>query len=429
MRSVSAGLVCIFVASAVGTASAAQSTARIVTRPDGAVQRATEWVEAILTHAPGKPDDAVSLVVGWTTTQVTELLIELSAIRRLMRDPHTKAFPLPIEFDRTRGASTEIQYSTDERSSLDAAATRLSRRGLTDVDFVMRGIVLHSDIAQLGDGTGTILRFWDGGRMDLDRRNADHWQMARALVDRIDAKAGRGSDLAFWYRATLSTMASSQIWNAEHADHALKRFADDAELQFLAGCLHETLAAAQTQVSLANTKLPAGVVVHVRSSGNELQQASSLLKRALELNPGQTEARLHFGRVLTLTGHAAAAVTELQRAIAGITDPAQQYYAQLFLGAALEAADQRAAAARAYQAAATLFPRAQAPRLALSQLALSTGDRAGASAAIEPLLTLSAREDERADPWWNYFGSYGHGADELMAQARQRLVTPSGGSR
>jgi hypothetical protein len=76
--------------------------------------------------------------------------------------------------------------------------------------------------------------------------------------------------------------------------------------------------------------------------------------------------------------------------------------------------------------AAALFPRAQTPYLALSQLAARYGDRGAAARAIEPLLALGAEEAERQDPWWIYARSTGRDAERLLTQASERLATTHG---
>jgi hypothetical protein len=368
----------------------------------------------------------VSLVGSWPEKAVLDLRVEIGSIRRLMKNPDEKIFQFPLDFNRT----AEIRYTGDERKALASAAAHVVNAGLGESDLLARGIVLHSDVAILGNGTGIVLRFSDGQGMRADPARADHWAMARMLGDDIDKKAGRNADLAFWYRASLSAMAAVEMWNPSHAERALERFPDDPELQFLVGCLHETLAAPRTQASVARTRLEPGTFIRVGSADDELGRAVSLLKRAVALNPRHTEARLHYGRVLTWSRRAALAVGELRRASSEATEPAQRYYAQLFLGAALGETNQAQAAREAYLSAAAIFPHAQAPRLAISELASVAGDRRDAAMAIEPLLALSANEEERQDPWWTYFTSYGRRGDELMTEANVRLTTiREGGTR
>ena len=416
-----AALIVAFSVTASAVVSAGQST---VKRPKGSTTRAAEWVDAVLAHEPGTRDAPSRLVSSWPANVVVDVLIDLSSLRRLMGDPHTRFFPVPIEFDG--GRAREILYSGDERDELVQAGIRVLRKGLTDGDLIARAIVLHTDIALLQNLTGDLLLFKDGQHMDLERGPVDHLETARMLGDMLDKKIDRNADLALWYRATMAMLASRGKWNTAHTERALALFPDDSELRFLAGCQHETFASARTQSSIPNTSLPPGMRIPVGSPSRELNEAASDLKRALDSNPLHTEARLHYGRVLTLIGRPANAVSELRRAASEARDPILGYYAQLFLGAALEANNQRDAAAEAYRAAAQITPKAQAPRLALSQLAAMSGNRAAASAALEPMLTLSADGNEQRDPWWKYVTSYAHDADSLMVQAHQRLATPKG---
>lgn len=402
--------------------AAAQSQVRISTRPDGSVDMVERWVEAVLAHTPGREDAHTDEVGRWTPIRVRNLLVEFESIRVLMRDSYAKEFRLPQEFDN--GRETEIRYSGDERRVLDRLATRIKTERLTDLDFAARAIVLHTDIAVLGDGSGRILRFTDGQQMTLESGTADHWLMTRSLSRLFKQNGDRDADLAAWYRATIAWMASAQLWNADHLDNALSRFPNDTDLQFYAGCLHEMLASGQTQASLAASRLPANVRIRVDSPGDELKKAAVRLRRALEIDASHTEARLHLGRVLTMTGSAPAAISELRRAASEAQETDQQYYAQLFLGAALEATRNEAAARTAYRAAAVLVPRAQAPHLALSYLAASSGDRAGARTALLSVLGDDDATAKRADPWWRYSQSSGRHAKSLLDEASRRLATP-----
>jgi tetratricopeptide (TPR) repeat protein len=414
---------CLLLAGLVAAATAAasaQTSVRIVTRPEGAVARAGEWIDAVLYHDPGRRDPASSTVSLWSRPDVEGLLVELSSIRALMRDPSRKAFDFPIELDG--GRPREIRYSRRERETLDRAAAAVQQAGLGEADLVARAIVLHSDIARLEGVAGDIFRFTDGQQFEREQTRADHWGMTRLLADTLNAKAGRNADLALWYRATLTYMASIQLWSAPHARRALERFDDDPDLHYVVGCLHERLAARGAQASIAASRLPGNLQIRVGSESDELDDAAAHLKRALDRNGRHSEARLHYGRVLTLMGKPAAAVIELRRAVAELKEPGQKYYAGLFLGAALEDARQPGEARLAYEAAAMLFPNAQAPRLALSALMASGRNREGAAQELAPLFTRS--HDDRSDPWVTYLVSCGRNADALLAEASRRLTTP-----
>ena len=75
----------------------------------------------------------------------------------------------------------------------------------------------------------------------------------------------------------------------------------------------------------------------------------------------------------------------------------------------------REAARAAYDRAAQLFPQAQSPLLALSEIARRSGDRNGAMRAIDRLFTLSgADRDEHDDPWWWYYTEQARDAEDLL---------------
>jgi tetratricopeptide (TPR) repeat protein len=399
-----------------------QSTRPGVVRSRAAyIGYAIRWVDAVLSHRPGELDAAVEEVGGWDAGIVRELPIELQSVRRLMRDPRTRVFLVPS----TTTIPRQLIYSDSERESLRDAALSANHAGFRDDDLVLRGVLLHTDIATVGSTAGTVLLFADGRDVGLER-HVDHWQTARALANSVDSSASRGPDVGLWYRATLALMEASDRWSVTHAAEAVAHFPDDAKLLFLAGCLHEALEAARVQASLAGTRLPGDTSFHVKSSHDELRLAEALLKRALASEPGFVEARIRYGRVLTLLDRPDDAVKELRRAAGEPGDPVLDYFAQLFLGAAAEAGNRRDDARRAYERAAALAPQAQSPRLSLSQLAARAGDRGAALRALEPILAQPSGIDDRFDPWWSYYTSPGRTADTLMIEARQRLSTLHG---
>jgi len=413
---------CVLTFLTAGTAVAGQQVGlRIVNRPDRAVNLAARWTDYVLTHTAGASDAAVTAVAGWSSDEVRNLLVELASLRLILKDPDTKFFPVPVDFEGKNGPQ-EIGYTRGEHATLVSTADRIKRQRLTDIEFIARAIVLHSDVAILGNGTGNMLRTRDGSRMEVDFRQADHWSMTRRLAQLLDRKAGRDADLAFWYQATITWMASVEIWNTAHVEAAIGRFDEDAALQFLAGCLHEKLATPATQAAIASSRLPPGVTLRVDAPANELKEAAARLRRSLALDSRQADARIHYGRVLTLIERGSAAVEELRAAATLAKEPEQRYYAQIFLGAAFESVNDLDAARTAYRTAATLFPEAQVPRLALSQLSAASGDRAGSVSALGTLLSATDREPQ-PDPWWSYYPSCGRHAPELLDQARRRLTT------
>ena len=399
---------------AAGLALHAQSRPpKVLLRRATDVEHAARWVTAVLAHQTPEIDAAAQEIGAWDAGTLRQLLIEVQSVRHLMRDPKTSTF-----MTRSRAIPVMLGYSGSQVESLRAAAVLAVRAGYRDDDLVLRGVLLHTDIATLGTTPG--FQFSDGHPLRL-QNGADHWQTARALVDAVDAGVRRDDDLRVWYRATLAALEAADLWNVQHASDALTRFPDDADLLFLAGCLHEMLAAPTVQAWVDGAKLPAGMTLGVESAREELRLATPLLKRAIDRDGTFAEARIHYGRVLTLLDRPDEAVAVLRRAVGEVQDPRLHYYAELFLGAASEAANLPDDARRAYQQAAGVAPGAQSPMLALSQLAVRHGDRGAALRALEPMLALPTGEDDRSDPWWSYFLSPGRSADEAMTEARRRL--------
>ena len=129
----------------------------------------------------------------------------------------------------------------------------------------------------------------------------------------------------------------------------------------------------------------------------------------------------------------------MRKAFAGNLNGNQLYFAELFLGREEEALGNRSDAKRHFENAAELYPKAQSPRLALSQLARRSGDRAGALRALQGVTSLPStplNDAARMDPWWEYYevhaddteplhtyesGTAGpEAADELIAPHRWR---------
>jgi hypothetical protein len=76
-------------------------------------------------------------------------------------------------------------------------------------------------------------------------------------------------------------------------------------------------------------------------------------------------------------------------------------YLSLFLGHELSTVGHTNEARQQFERAAKLFPNAQSPLLALSRLALASGDSPGSLLAIQQVFALPAA-DPLSDPWWNY---------------------------
>jgi tetratricopeptide (TPR) repeat protein len=159
------------------------------------------------------------------------------------------------------------------------------------------------------------------------------------------------------------------------------------------------------QNAIAGVEVPFGTRVLVNNRQTELILAERFLRRAVELEPGNAEAQLRYGWVLVQQKRLDPAFDALRAARATATESVLQYYALLFLAVAESAAGRHDAAIDLFEQAAPLFPTAQAPLLALSELAMRRGDRAASAAALQRLFGLPPLE--RVDPWWTYGTEYG----------------------
>jgi tetratricopeptide (TPR) repeat protein len=216
-----------------------------------------------------------------------------------------------------------------------------------------------------------------------------------------------------WYRASMAVKLRVGDLDTTHFERAADLFPRDASVRFLAGCLHEWLADARVRAAAETVKLPRGVQLEVEDEEAELRLAESHYKRALVADQDHVETRVRLGRVLGRLGRHKEAATQLRQAAGSATEPLVAYYAQLFLGAEEEALGRSGEARVAYEHAAALYPRAQAPRLGLSELLHGQGDRVGARTALGPALPASPAP-KRDDPWWTYRSAPARHADDLV---------------
>ena len=429
------------------------------------IPRLARWLKAVDRHEPGEPDDPVDEVSSWTIAELRGIWVDVNVLSQLMRNIKLSHFLVSGE---NRSNATSIAYSSqqlrqmatlacaaggmlvsnpdcldikaaigldDDLVTLAAhAAAERSRTG--DPNYVLRrGALLHGDAAMLRPH-GPVEPLSPGSpafgpqswRMDInDGRGTDvgltaiHWDIARLALDRVlprnsrEPAPQRDPMVRAWYRATAAWMQWREDHDTLHLAHARRIFPDDPDLLFLSGCQHETYASPAIQAAAHSLALPAGFTVDIGSDRAELRQAEGFLRKAVVANPRMGEAHLRLGRVLGLLGRHVDALAELRQAEPMLAGDELQYYAALFAGADEEALERWDAAREQYQRASALFPLAQSPFLALSELAHRRGDRAGAAAAMQKVFELpSAFDRERDDPWWRYHVVQARNAEELL---------------
>jgi tetratricopeptide (TPR) repeat protein len=386
-----------------------------------------EWVDAVLGHVPGEADAALLVTSTLTAEALRDAWLDVNILNALLRDPNLRAFMV-----EQWGRRVRVEIPRPDLAAMRAMAMALVQRPGADV-FRKRAAIFHMDAAILVTGDGGNSRVYSSfllprrfvvragdGEQDAIHAGDVNWEFARVLLDAV-RQPGDDADVRLWYQATLAYKLAHEQLDTPHFDRAQALFPSDANILFLNGALHDAFADPRVQAVVRNANLPSGARLNVVSEEGELRRAAQLYRRALELDPSHTEAAVRYGRVLGRLGQHTEAVEHL-RAVKGTSDPVIGYFAELFLGFEEEAVERFEDARTAYDRALALFPRAQAPRLALSQLLHRAGDRAAARDALAPVLQPWG-DGVAGDPWWIYRTTPGRRASELIA-AVYRAVAP-----
>lgn len=395
--------------------------------PTNRIEQLVVWLDAVDRHRPGEFDASVILVSAWSAHDIRAVWLEVQVLLLVMEGNSANNVAVPRGSARHR-----ILYS---KAEADAFGRIAKARGLYDGinALVTRGALLHTDVAVLvgptlepvqaasSIGPHRLLARVEDGEQRAIGQSGPHWDFARTL---LDAAKPRPTEIVFvqrWYQSALSYHIDRELYDKLVFQRAQELFPDDADIAFQIGCLHEALAGAVVQHSLRSLTLPYGARLDIQSADSELEQAVASFRKALQRNPDLAEARVHLGRVLGLRGRHAEAAEELRRASSAIEEPALLYYANLFLGADEEALARRSEARAAYERALTLYPDAQAARIALSQLARGDGRRADALRLVRDILNSPPDEIGIGDPWWRYYRDAGRHAEAMLDDLRKRL--------
>jgi predicted Zn-dependent protease len=167
-------------------------------------------------------------------------------------------------------------------------------------------------------------------------------------------------------------MQNREQYDHAHLDHARELFPNDADLVFLSGCERETYAGPAFQAFARSASLPFNVTLEVGSEDEDLKAAEALFRKALVLNPRLVEGRVRLGHVLLARGKPQDAADELRAAASQADDPLLHYFRAMFTGRAEEALGHVSGARDSYTQAASIYPRAQSPYVALSALAIGS---------------------------------------------------------
>ena len=364
---------------------------------DDAIVRS--WIQAVRTHEPGVVDAPLLQVADAPPTH-------FRAVGRRLRTRLTRDF-----------VEAEVRN-----------------------DIVRRGVVLHTDLALLLPEQAAVFRR-EGGPFDFDvdarppfvRRGPEqvflstdgeyqgasldtaHWWMARQLIRLIRPRPWTDDFARSWYRAVAARFQASRALgsNSYHLSDGLSLFPLDPYLLLYAGAMHEANASPHVQ-NMMQSRFARQL--QLPSAEDEWRKAEPLLRNAVK-EKGPPEASVRLGRVFAWLGRHADAAAALREVAPRLAEPRLQYLCALFLGSEEAALGRRDAARELFERAATLFPLAQSPLIALADLAWSAGRRGAALEALERLQRLPRDPLEREDPWRGY-----HGGDEAEAERQLAAV-------
>jgi hypothetical protein len=377
--------------------------------------RLLRWLDDVQLHTPGYGDPPATEVGSWSRSQLDTLVGD---IRRLS-----------VFRQRAR------ESALGRIATLDLYGRRLTRDDVEKLfggnQALIRGAVLHADIAVLVDDLsrrtpsftdgGTIV-FEDGRRRSGVQYETVHWRIGRSLLDAITPTPAGSAGALLWYRATSAFLLRDRYLGEapDHLNRGLQIFPDDPSLLLDRGYLSEKFSSAAIQAAIQDMRATGGNTA-IGSRRAQLERAERSFRQVLRLEPDNAEARVRLGHTLGDLGSHEEAAAELRKALDQNLNGTQRYFAELFLGREEEAVGNRADAKQHFENAAELYPKAQSARLALSELARRSGDRAGALRALQGVTSLPPtplNDAARRDPWWEYYEVHLEDTEPLMEQMR-----------
>jgi tetratricopeptide (TPR) repeat protein len=337
-----------------------------------APDRFQQWVEAVDAHRPGDPGMLAIEVSTWTGAELDGVIAEAK------------------RYARTLARTDPVRAN----------------------EILLRGAALHADIARLipedtvrRSPTQKTAYVVSDGRWVGVRYISVHWQLGRSLLDSVTPQPAGHPGVLAWYLETSDDLAKLRQFAAaiDHHERARQLFPSDPALLFASGVLHERFGSTALQAAAESISESNRTSAAVSSARGELERAERFFRDSLAHRPGHVEALVRHGRVLDELRRHDDASAELHRAIEKGASGELLYLAQLFLGRAEEARGRHEAARAAFERASALYPNAQSPRLALSQIARRAGDRAAAQHQLQAIARLPDDERRREDPWWVYY--------------------------
>jgi tetratricopeptide (TPR) repeat protein len=366
--------------------------------------RLLRWLEAVQQHTPGCADAAAVEMGGWPRRDLEALLLDIGRLSTA------------LQTFRELGPRDATIRLHGRRFTLDQIAAIFHGN-----QTLKRGAVLHADVAAfIRDDFGSRTVLVHDGRQVRDERGTVHWGFGRRLLDSVTPSPANDTGALLWYRAISAYLFRAGRFDEApaHLDKARDVFRDRPVFLIDSAHLHLKLASPAVQAAVQELRAQ-GVSTIVDSRDTELERAERFLRQALALAPDDADARARLGHTLGELGRHGPAVVELRRAIDAKPDHQRRYLAELFLGRQEQALGRREEARRRFENAAALYPTAQSPWLALSQLARQAGDRRSALRALQRVTTRPSSDVSADDPWWFYYEPHLGDAEGLMDQMRK----------
>ena len=387
-------------------------------------QRVEAWCRAVAEHEPGTMDDGAILVSAWTADQLRRVVDDYLELRRSFDGLAGK---VAAEKDaRTRHFVTYRRqpFTLGDLARILGPAARQRPNGA-----LKRGAVLHADVARLAvfdlsraTGSDDVVLFEDGRVVGYGSHSM-HWRLGRELLDAVTPSPSEDAFVPQWYHATLAALLSAgNFAEAEiHLAHGLDVLPRSAAVHYEAGIYHQALTAPdiaaawalQRQVGPTGQRR-SGSTMRESTTERHLDAAERHFRKAIDLDPGFSEAKIRLAHTLLELPREADARPLLRQAIDETDDRTLTYYAALLLGRAEARAGRPGAAAAQFTRAAELYPMAQSPVLAMSHLVRVAGDQEAALTHLKALAPGGNWAERRFDPWWNYYRWQQRSADELM---------------
>lgn len=371
--------------------------------PNYQLRKIQEWRTAAVQHESGKSDSPAENIGSWDDRDL-ELVIKY--ITKLASQSVKT-----VKRTLSKASTRRILQLTDQEV----------RQG--DINRVLKqGALLHTDIALLGLesnpnlNTSEPMVAIDDGHVAVLAKGV-HLGYARRLIDSVSPSPSEDPMVRQWYIATTAHMQRHRFlpYAKQNIENGLELFPSDDRMLLYAGVLHETWASSAHQ----NVILPSRLELTYGSKKSELKRARQFFRKSVEANPNSAEAHLRLGRVLGLLENHQQAVAELQQAAASTKDPQLLYYSSLYMGCEFAMLSLQSEARDQYERAASLYPTAQSPLLALSQLARGSDDVQGAFLAIQRVFELPRTDAWKDDPWWTYDLSHVRDAEALIEEMHE----------